>query len=66
MRGAGFNLLAHKAFAEDDGELGSCLGPFARSPFPVLGSVIENKIQQFHRGVIIREVAPGPDSAAQF
>ena len=31
-------------FAEDQGELGFCLGPLARWPFPFLGRVVEHEV----------------------
>jgi hypothetical protein len=57
-------LLAHEPFAEDDGELGSCFEPFARRVFPV-ALMVENKILQFHRRVIIWEVASDSDRSSQ-
>ena len=38
------SLLSHKSFAEHHGELGPCLSPFPRRPFPVFRSVVENKV----------------------
>jgi hypothetical protein len=58
LRARPVSLLAHETFAEHDGELGPCLSPFARCPFPVFRSMVENKIQQFQRGVISGEVPP--------
>ena len=60
------SLLTFEPLAEDYGELGSRLEPLSRCPFPVICGVVENKIQQFHRGVIIGEVASCSDSTAQF
>ena len=42
--GRPISLLSHEPFAEDDGELGACLRPFPRWPFPVLRSMVENKV----------------------
>lgn len=39
-----FSSVADEPFAEDDGELGFCLAPLPRGPFPVLGGVVENQI----------------------
>src|SRR3546814_7894866 len=36
--------LDDEPFAEDHGELGFCLGPFARRSFPLLGRMIENEV----------------------
>ena len=38
------SLLTLEPFAKDDGELGPCLEPFSRRPFPVVGCVVENQI----------------------
>jgi hypothetical protein len=36
--------LIDESVAEDDGELRSCLEPFPRRPFPVVGGMIEHEI----------------------
>ena len=38
-RGAGFPSSSDEAIAEHDGELGLCLGPFARRHFPLLSDL---------------------------
>ena len=43
VREAG-SASADEPFAEDDGELRLGLHPFARRPFPFLGSVVKNQI----------------------
>jgi hypothetical protein len=39
-----FSSLDDEPFAEDHGELGLCLGPFARRSFPLPGRVIEDEV----------------------
>jgi hypothetical protein len=39
------SLLTLEPVAKDDCELGPCLEPFTRRPFPVVGCVVENQIQ---------------------
>lgn len=57
--------MADEPFAEDGGEL--CLGlePLARRPFPFLGSVVQNQIQQLHGRIVIGEVSPGSHGPPQ-
>lgn len=43
MREVGLSL-ADEALAEDDGELGLGLEPFARRPLPVLGGPVEDEV----------------------
>jgi len=60
------SLFALEAFTEDEGKLGSGPEPFARWPSPLVACVVENKIHEFHRCVIIREVTACSNSSAQF
>ena len=39
-----FSSLADEPFAEDDGELGLGLEPFARRPFPFVSRVVQNQV----------------------
>ena len=39
-----FSSLADEPFAEDDGELGFGLEPFARRPFPFVSRVVQNQV----------------------
>ena len=42
-----FSSLADEPFAEDDGELGLGLEPFARRPFPFVSRVVQTKYSSF-------------------
>ncbi len=42
VRGAGFPSSSDEAIAEHDGELGLCLGPFARRHFPLLSDLAQD------------------------
>ena len=39
-----FSSLVDEPFAEDDGELGLGLEPFARRPFPFVSRVVQNQV----------------------
>ena len=39
-----FSSLADEPFAEDDGELGLGLEPFARRPFAFVSRVVQNQV----------------------
>ena len=58
MRGAGFSSGSDEAFVEHDGELGLCLGPFARRHFPFLGDLTQDQedltLSRYHRLSVIQ------------
>src|ERR1700758_1973397 len=60
VRGAGFPSGPDESFAEHDGELGFCLGPFARRHFPFLNDLAQDEKDKLRRRLVAGEMAPGP------
>src|SRR5580693_8150436 len=56
VRGAGFASGSDKAFSEHDGELGLCLGPFARRDFPFPSELAQDQEDEFRRRLIVGEM----------
>ena len=65
MRGAGFPSGPDETLAEHDGELGFCLGPFARRHFPFLHDLAQDEKDQFRRRLVVGEMASGPHGAPE-
>ena len=65
VRGAGFPSGSDEAFAEHDGELGLCLGPFAGRHFPFLDDLAQDQEDEFRRRLIVRKMTSGPHGPSE-
>src|SRR4051812_15182804 len=68
VRSGGCTLRRHgfdEAFAEHDCELGLGDGPLTWRHFPSFLGSVQDQVKQLGGGLVVGEVAPGPDSAPE-